>query len=142
LSALFYSILFIYEGNKKLKRIFTMKAVLYISALFLVLFHGSSAFAPVSPQALTSRSSTSLSMGLFDFFLSEEERAAKKAREDREREEQEEMQRLILERRRNPEAMEDYEARVAVRRKLYMSDRQDLAKDFKVMTDSKKKSEE
>lgn len=108
---------------------------LYISALFFVLINGSTAFAPVSQQALTTTSATSLSMGLFDMFMSEEERQAKKEREDRERDEMEEMQRQILERRRNPEAMEEYEARVSVRRKLYMSGREDLAEEFEVMKD-------
>lgn len=110
-----------------------MNVLFYISALFLVVINGSVAFAPVSQQALTT-STTSLSMGLFDMF-SEEARQKRKEREERERAEQEELQRQILERRRNPQAMEEYEARVSVRRKLYMSGREDLVEDFEVMKD-------
>ena len=106
---------------------------LYISAFLLAALSRANAFAPVSNQALTT-STTSLNMGLFDMF-SEEARQKRREREEREREEQEELQRQILERRRNPEAMEEYEARVSVRRKLYMSGREDLAEDFEVMKD-------
>lgn len=110
-----------------------MKFLLYISAILLVVINCSVAFAPVSQQSLAT-STTSLNMGFFDMF-DKEKQAARREREERERDEQEELQRQILERRRNPEAMEEYEARVAVRRKLYMSGRDELAKDFEVMKD-------
>jgi len=74
-------------------------------------------------------------MGLFDMFMSEEERQKKKERAQRERDEQEKVQREILELRRNPEAMDEYMARAAVRRKLYMNGMEDEAKKMKVMTD-------
>ena len=110
-----------------------MRACIYIVALLLAVISRSSAFLPIARNEVVATSSTSLY--LFDLFLSDEEKKKKKEREDRIRDEQEELQRQILERRRNPEAMKEYEARVAVRRKLYMSGRDDAAKSFKVMTD-------
>jgi hypothetical protein len=74
-------------------------------------------------------------MGLFDMF-SEESRKARADAKQREIEEQEELQRQILERRNNPDKMEDYEARVAVRRRAYMADRDDLAKSVQTMKGS------
>ena len=73
--------------------------------------------------------------------FSEEARKERKEREDRARDEQEEMQRQILERRRNPDSMAEYEARVAVRRKLYMSGLDEEAKKMVVMTDVPKSDE-
>jgi len=80
-------------------------------------------FAQVSSRfidVLSTTKSTSLEMaGLFDFFSAE----ARKEREEqrqREIEEQERRQRLIIERRRNPEKMEEYEAKIRVRRALRM----------------------
>ena len=110
----------------------------FLTTLLLVAISQSSAFvSPVGQQnAVNVASDSQLSMGLFDFF-SEEAKQAREEKRRREIAEQEEMQRQILERRRNPEAMEEYEARVSVRRKLYMSGRDDLAKDFKVTKDDK-----
>lgn len=69
--------------------------------------------------AATKSSSSSLQMGLFDFF-SPEARKEREEQKQREIEEQERRQRLIMERRRNPEKMEEYEAKIRVRRALRM----------------------
>lgn len=82
-----------------------------------------SAFAPSalsSPSALSAKSSSALSMGLFDMFNKE----AKEAREKKKRAEiaeQERLQREIMERRRNPEKMEEYEIKTQMRRELRMA---------------------
>merc|ERR1712115_368790 len=71
-----------------------------------------------SPLArAVSSSTTSCEMGLFDMF-SEEARKEREAK--RESEEQMALQREILEIRQDPEKMEEYEARVSVRRALRM----------------------
>lgn len=59
-----------------------------------------------------------LQMGLFDFFSEEARQARKEAEEARKREEEEAFQ-AMMERRRNPEKMEEYEAEVAVRRENF-----------------------
>ena len=78
----------------------------------------SSAFVavPQSQRAVVS-SSTEQSMGLFDFF-SEEARKEREAKKQAEIEEQERLQREIIARRSNPKKMEEYEAKVRVRRAL------------------------
>jgi hypothetical protein len=111
-----------------------MKVLLYVTALLLLAINQATSFvSPARQHAMTkSASSTTLSFGLLDFFSEE----AKQKREEAKRraiEEQELLQQQILERRKNPEQMEEYEARVAVRRKLYMAGREDIAADFKVM---------
>jgi len=75
------------------------------------------------PQRLVAASgsttTSSLSMGLLDFFSPE----AQKAREEKKRrevEEQERLQKAIMERRKNPEKMMEYERKVAIRRELRM----------------------
>ena len=65
-------------------------------------------------------------MGLFDFF-SAEARQAREEKRQREIEEQERLQKAIRERRRNPEAMEAYEAKVQERRNLRMQGRDEEA---------------
>lgn len=115
--------------------------VFYISALLLALTGRSTAFVTPMPRSVASSSTTAVSMGLFDMF-SEEARKERREREEREREEQEELQRQILERRRSPELFEEYEARVAVRRKLYMSGMDEEAKKMVVMTDIPKEDDE
>ena len=117
--------------------------VFYIFALLLALADRSTAFVTPTPTSsvATSSSNTALSMGFFDMF-SEEARKERREREERAREEQEELQRQILERRRSPELFEEYEARVAVRRKLYMSGMDEEAKKMVVMTDIPKKDDE
>jgi uncharacterized membrane protein len=112
-----------------------MRAFLSIVALLLAVIGQSCAFVPLAQNGLVAVGS-STSLFLFGMFLSDEEKKKKKEQEDRIRDEQEELQRQILERRRNPGAMKEYEARVAVRRKLYMSGRDDAAKSFKVMKDT------
>lgn len=67
----------------------------------------------------TDRKSTHcLQMGIFDFFSEEAKQARKEAEEARKREEEEAF-REMMERRRNPEKMEEYEAEVAVRRENF-----------------------
>lgn len=64
--------------------------------------------------------STARSMGLFDFF-SDEARQAREEKKQREFEEQERLQKAIMERRRNPDKMEEYEQKVNLRRSLRMA---------------------
>ena len=59
-------------------------------------------------------------MGLFEFF-NEDARKEREARKQREIEEQEKYQREIIARRSNPQKMEEYEAKVRVRRALRMN---------------------
>ena len=86
------------------------------AALLLVSSH---AFAPLPSQGLTKAPTTSVSMGLLDFF-SEDSRKEREERRQREIEEQEKLQRQIRERRMDPEKMEEYQARVALRRRAIM----------------------
>lgn len=94
-----------------------------ISALsvLVALFASSSAFtaSPSLNIKSISCSTTQVSMGLFDFF-SEEAKQKREAKRQREIEEQERLQKAIMERRRNPELMEEYEANVQYRRELKM----------------------
>lgn len=88
--------------------------------------------APPSNGAMTRTSP--LQMGLFDFFSAE----AKKEREDRknrEIEEQEKLQKEIMERRNNPAKMEEYEAKVRVRRQLRMNGNDEAAETVKFYED-------
>eukprot|EP00984_Skeletonema_dohrnii_P003990 scaffold1363_cov117-Skeletonema_dohrnii-CCMP3373.AAC.12 len=71
-------------------------------------------------------SSTQQSMGLFDFF-SEDARKEREAKKQAEVEEQEKLQREIIARRSNPKKMEEYEAKVRVRRALRMNGEDDAA---------------
>mmetsp|Transcript_49129 Transcript_49129/g.73000 ORF Transcript_49129/g.73000 Transcript_49129/m.73000 type:complete len:119 (-) Transcript_49129:215-571(-) len=78
-----------------------------------------------------STSTTAVQMGLFDFFSED----ARKEREERKRleyEEQERAQRQIMERRNNPDAMAEYEAKVRVRRNLRMAGMDDKAETIKL----------
>ncbi|CAB9522441.1 expressed unknown protein [Seminavis robusta] len=103
--------------------------------LLLAVISRSNAFVSPVQNGVVAASSSSTSLFFFDMFMSDEEKQKKREKEERKMEEMEELQRQVLERRRNPEAMKEYEARVAVRRKLYMSGRDDAAKSFKVMTE-------
>ena len=76
-------------------------------------------------------------MGLFDFF-SEDARREREERKQREIEEQEELQREILARRSNPEKMDEYQARVRVRRALRMNGNDDAADNVGMFTDDEK----
>lgn len=71
-------------------------------------------------------SSSSISMGLFDFF-SEEAKQKRENQKRKEREEQERLQKAIMERRKNPELMEEYERKVAIRRELRMAGNDEAA---------------
>mmetsp|Transcript_28817 Transcript_28817/g.79108 ORF Transcript_28817/g.79108 Transcript_28817/m.79108 type:complete len:132 (+) Transcript_28817:163-558(+) len=113
---------------------------LIVAALLLVLLSDpTQAFAPVSAtvrSATCTASSTPLSMGLFDFFMSDEEKKAREEAKQREIEEQERLQKAILERRRNPELMEAYEAKVSVRRNLRMQGKDALAEKMDLYENS------
>jgi hypothetical protein len=79
----------------------------------------SSSRTSTSSTSRSTFSSSALSMGLFDFFSPE----AQKERERKKRElveEQERLQKAIMDRRRNPELMEEYEQKVSIRRELKM----------------------
>ena len=105
---------------------FAYLLVLALLAAIVLPEHQSSAFAPAAVGA-TSRAAASsasvsesaLAMGLLDMF-------SKEAREERERkkrlviEEQERLQKEIMDRRRNPEKMEEYEIKTQMRRELRM----------------------
>jgi hypothetical protein len=91
----------------------------------------SSAFVVAPRCGAMTKTSSSLQMGLFDFFSAEE----KKKREDkknREVEEQERFQNEIIERRRNPEKMEEYDAKVRLRRKLRAAGNDEAADAVKI----------
>lgn len=80
---------------------------------------GVDAFAPTQLRTQPSSSNHALYMGIIDdlkLIFSEEGKKNKAAYEARERAEQEAAQREILERRRNPEKMQDYEQKVASKR--------------------------
>eukprot|EP00536_Pseudo-nitzschia_multiseries_P017370 jgi/Psemu1/224783/e_gw1.1521.3.1 len=93
-----------------------------------------SAFAPIATPSVSSLTTTTattpspsaLSMGLFDMF-------SKEAKEERERKkraviaEQERLQKEIMERRRNPEKMEEYELKTQQRRELRMAGKDEEA---------------
>jgi hypothetical protein len=76
----------------------------------------SSSSSSASQSQAVSQSTVVLSMGLFDFF-SEDAKKEREAKREAEIEEQERLQKEILKRRANPEAMEEYSARVAIRRR-------------------------
>ena len=95
-----------------------MKVFASIAAVVAVQSLSASAFV-ASPQCQQKAvvSSSARPMGLFDFF-SEDARKEREERKQREIEEQEKLQREIIARRSNPEKMEEYEAKVRVRRQL------------------------
>ncbi|KAK1736740.1 hypothetical protein QTG54_012762 [Skeletonema marinoi] len=96
------------------------------SVVAAVAVQSASAFVGPQCQRTIVSSSTQQSMGLFDFF-SEDARKEREARKQAEVEEQEQMQREIIARRSNPKKMEEYEAKVRVRRALRMSGDDDAA---------------
>lgn len=77
-------------------------------------------------MSVQTSSSTSLQMGLLDFF-SDEARQKREAKRRREIEEQEKLQKAIMERRKNPEKMEEYERKVLLRRQLRMAGKDEEA---------------
>ena len=108
---------------------FSLPLLLALVAILVLPDHQSSAFAPMvssSRSIATEQSSSALSMGLFDMF-------SKEAQAERERkkrlviEEQERLQKEIMERRRNPEKMEEYEIKTQMRRELRMEGKDDEA---------------
>lgn len=79
-------------------------------------------------------------MGLFDFF-SEDAKKEREAKRQAEIEEQERLQQEILARRSNPKKMEEYEARVRVRRNLRMSGEDEAANMVQMYGDEEKAEE-
>ncbi len=114
--------------------------MLQSSSGFVVLPQSSTKSTTAAAVTKSSSSSSSLQMGLFDFF-SPEARKEREEQKQREIEEQERRQRLIMERRRNPEKMEEYEAKVRVRRALRMKG-QDEAADKVELFDKNADAEE
>ncbi|KAL7545305.1 hypothetical protein ACHAWF_008659 [Thalassiosira exigua] len=99
----------------------------------LILALGSSSvetFAPIASNSYGKFSSVCSSsarqMGLFDLFNAEA-RKEREERKEREIEEQERLQREIIARRSDPKKMEEYEAKVRVRRALRMNGEDDAA---------------
>jgi hypothetical protein len=84
-------------------------------------------------------SSTQVSMGLFDFF-SEEAKEKRELTKKMEIEEQERCQKAIIERRRNPDLMEEYEANVQYRRELKMKGEFDEAERVNVWSNVEDKT--
>merc|ERR1712157_414572 len=82
----------------------------------------------------TSTSPSSLEMGLFDFF-SAEAREKRELKRQKEIEEQERLQMAILERRSNPEKMEEYEAKIQQRRNLRMQGKDEEASNVELFDD-------
>ncbi|VEU38870.1 unnamed protein product [Pseudo-nitzschia multistriata] len=110
---------------------FSLKFLVALVVVAVLSGRESSAFAPVSTPSCalstsSSSSSSALSMGLFDMF-------SKEAKEERERKkkaeiaEQERLQKEIIERRRNPKKMEEYEYKTQVRRELRMAGKDEEA---------------
>jgi len=108
-----------------------MKIFSSFVVLGALVIHSSSAFV-VGTNGCHQRgvggltSSSSISMGLFDFF-SEEAKQKRENQKRKEREEQERLQKAIMERRKNPELMEEYERKVAIRRELRMAGNDEAA---------------
>jgi len=99
-----------------LKYLIKMKFIASVVAAVAVQSASAFVAGPQCQRTIVS-SSTQQSMGLFDFF-SEDARKEREARKQAEVEEQEQMQREIIARRSNPKKMEEYEAKVRVRRAL------------------------
>ena len=87
-----------------------------------------SGFTTTAPSSLSqsTTSTTTLGMGLFDFF-SDDAKQARDAKRQAEIEEQERLQQEIIRRRSNPEMMEEYERKVQIRRELRMAGRDEEA---------------
>ena len=91
-------------------------------------FQSTTAFVPSTTKQhqCQSTTTTARSMGIFDYF-SEDARKAREEKKERIYAEQEALQREIIARRSNPEKMEEYEAKVRVRRALRMSGEDEAA---------------
>uniref|UniRef100_A0A6V2PYF5 Uncharacterized protein n=1 Tax=Ditylum brightwellii TaxID=49249 RepID=A0A6V2PYF5_9STRA len=107
------------------------------SLLFLAA--SSSAFTILPNNNHCKISTTAHEMGMFDFFSSEA-REARELAKRKEYEEQERLQQEIMERRRNPEKMREYESKVRVRRNLRMAGRDSAAEKVNMYTDAEKKA--
>ena len=97
-------------------------STLSIIASAAMVIGGVSGFTVLPQQAIVTSTSTNtqLSMGFFDMF-SDEARQAREEKKKREAEEQMRLQQEMLARRTNPEMMEQYERKVAMRRQLRMA---------------------
>ncbi|KAL3931445.1 MAG: hypothetical protein SGBAC_011307 [Bacillariaceae sp.] len=102
------------------------KIISNLALLTALLASSSSAFTVLPSETALASSSTQVSMGLLDFF-SEEAKQKREAKRQKEIEEQERLQKAIMDRRRNPDLMEEYEANVQYRRELKMQDKFDEA---------------
>ena len=102
------------------------------TSLVAIAFSAASASAFLSASTTQNRKNaivgktTVRPMGLFDFF-NEDARKEREERKQREIEEQERLQQEILARRSNPKMMEEYEAKVRVRRALRMNGNDEAA---------------
>ena len=96
-------------------------------------FQSTTAFVPSTTatqnQCLSTTTTTARPMGIFDYF-SEDSRRKREEEKERIYAEQEALQREIIARRSNPEKMEEYEAKVRVRRALRMSGEDDAAENM------------
>ena len=94
-----------------------------ILALFSValMTERSDAFSPIPISSPSS--SSQLKMGLFDMFMSPEEKEKARLRKEREIEEQERLLAEMRERRTNPDKMEEYEMDVVRRRQMMKSEK-------------------
>ena len=104
-----------------------MKIIPALSILFAA--NQASAFVVYKNSDMASATSTSLNMGLLDFF-SEEARQKREAEKQAEIEEQLRLQAEIYERRKNPEKMEEYKQKVYTRRELRMAGNDEEAADI------------
>jgi len=87
--------------------------------MYLGFAANTAAFTPMNQAPV---SSTQLKMGIFDdlkLMFSEEGKTNRAAYEEQQKLEQETAQREMMERRRNPEKMEEYEKEVAKRRQNF-----------------------
>jgi len=97
-----------------------MTTVHHIALLMYLGFAASiAAFTPMNQAQVSSYKESQLKMGIFDdlkLIFSEEGKTNRAAFDEQQKIEQEAAQRQIMERRRNPEKMEEYENEVAKRR--------------------------
>jgi len=93
-------------------------------------FQSTAAFVPsTATRHQLSTTTTARPMGIFDYF-SEDARKKREEKKEKIYAEQEALQREIIARRSNPEKMEEYEAKVRVRRALRMSGEDDAAENM------------
>jgi hypothetical protein len=109
------------------------------SSLVLCIAIGFSSAFVVAPanSGVSVKSSSAVQMGLLDFF-SDEARQKREEKKKLEVEEQERFQKAIMERRKNPEKMEEYEQKVMLRRQLRMAGQDDAAANVVIYDDVEK----